>query len=233
MKKRLFTIGILVTSLALVSPISGAVNTNKKLNSANTKADVMYVTVSDSNAVNSRESSNETPELLDKQSSVVVQKVEERVNKDSNSIDLSKKTISKKINKKTYKNVKVYKKAVSDDKNSAKNENIQNMASKSKNENAEATAEAKKLDSSVDSVQNNNEDTALTKSQALEALKSKNSSVDYNYMGDEKDFSVLKEKGHEGYVYLPDAPTDLGVFVDKNTKEMYYFHPSGYLDIYE
>lgn len=233
MKKRLFTIGILVTGLALVSPISGAVNTNKKLNNANIKDDVMYVTVSDSNVVNSRESSNEAPELLDNQSSVVVQRVEEKVDKESNNNDLGEKTTSKKTNKKTYRNVKNDKKAVNDVKNSVKNENIQNTASKSNNENAEATVEAKKIDSSVDSVPNNNEGTALTKSQALESLKSKNSSVDYNYMGDEKDFSVLKEKGHEGYVYLPDVPTDMGVFVDKNTKEMYYFHPSGYMDIYE
>ncbi|MDY5963914.1 hypothetical protein FYJ71_03535 [Peptostreptococcus anaerobius] len=233
MKKRLFTIGILVTGLALVSPISGAVNTNKKLNNANIKDDVMYVTVSDSNVVNSRESSNEAPELLDNQSSVVVQKVEEKVDKEYNNNDLGEKTTLKKTNKKTYRNVKYDKKAVNDVKNSVKNENIQNTASKSNNENAEATVEAKKIDSSVDSVPNNNEGTALTKSQALEALKSKNSSVDYNYMGDEKDFSVLKEKGHEGYVYLPDVPTDMGVFVDKNTKEMYYFHPSGYMDIYE
>ena len=233
MKKRLFTIGILVTGLSLVSPISGAVNTNKKLDNANIKDDVMYVTVSDSNVVNSRESSNEAPELLDNQSSVVVQRVEEKVDKEPNNNDLGEKTTLKKTNKKTYRNVKNDKKAINDVKNSAKNENIQNTASKSKNENAEATAEVKKIDSSVDSVQNNNEGTALTKSQALEALKSKNSSVDYNYMGDEKDFSVLKEKGHEGYVYLPDVPTDMGVFVDKNTKEMYYFHPSGYMDIYE
>lgn len=233
MKKRLFTIGILVTGLALVSPISGAVNTNKKLNNANIKDDVMYVTVSDSNVVNSRESSNEAPELLDNQSSVVVQKVEEKVDKEYNNNDLGEKTTLKKTNKKTYRNVKYDKKAVNDVKNSVKNENIQNTASKSNNENAEATVEAKKIDSSVDSVPNNNEGTALTKSQALEALKSKNSSVDYNYMGDEKDFSVLKEKGHEGYVYLPNVPTDMGVFVDKNTKEMYYFHPSGYMDIYE
>lgn len=233
MKKRLFTIGILVTGLALVSPISGAVNTNKKLNNANIKDDVMYVTVSDSNVVNSRESNNEAPELLDNQSSVVVQKVEEKVDKEYNNNDLGEKTTLKKTNKKTYRNVKNDKKAVNDVKNSVKNENIQDTASKNNNENAEASVEAKKIDSSVDSVPNNNEGTALTKSQALEALKSKNSSVDYNYMGDEKDFSVLKEKGHEGYVYLPDVPTDMGVFVDKNTKEMYYFHPSGYMDIYE
>lgn len=51
-------------------------------------------------------------------------------------------------------------------------------------------------------------------------------------MGDENTYSVLKEKGHEGYVFLPNAPTDLGMFVNKNTKEIYYFHPSGYMDIY-
>ena len=128
MKKRLFTIGILVTGLSLVSPISGAVNTNKKLDNANIKDDVMYVTVSDSNVVNSRESSNEAPELLDNQSSVVVQRVEEKVDKEPNNNDLGEKTTLKKTNKKTYRNVKNDKKAINDVKNSAKNENIQNTA---------------------------------------------------------------------------------------------------------
>lgn len=34
-----------------------------------------------------------------------------------------------------------------------------------------------------------------------------------------------------GYVFLSDIETDLGYFVDKNTGDVYYFHPSGYMEL--
>ena len=80
--------------------------------------------------------------------------------------------------------------------------------------------------------QNSSKPAGLSREDALNLLNEKNNKVDYSYMGDENTYSVLKEKGHEGYVFLPNAPTDLGMFVNKNTKEIYYFHPSGYMDIY-
>lgn len=73
---------------------------------------------------------------------------------------------------------------------------------------------------------------SLNKEEALNVLKNQGTNLEYSYMGDEKDYSVLKEKGHEGYVFLPNTNTDMGLFVDKNTKEVYYFHPSGYIDQY-
>ena len=73
---------------------------------------------------------------------------------------------------------------------------------------------------------------SLNREEALNELKKQGTNLDYSYMGDEKDYSVLKEKGHEGYVFLPNTNTDMGLFVDKNTKEVYYFHPSGYIDQY-
>ena len=73
---------------------------------------------------------------------------------------------------------------------------------------------------------------SLNREEALNVLKNQGTNLDYSYMGDEKDYSVLKEKGHEGYVFLPNTNTDMGLFVDKNTKEVYYFHPSGYIDQY-
>ena len=84
----------------------------------------------------------------------------------------------------------------------------------------------------IDTNKDNNSSASLSKEDALNVLKEKNNKLDYNYMGDEESYSVLKEKGHEGYVFLPDAQTDMGMFVDKNTREVYYFHPSGYMDIY-
>ena len=44
---------------------------------------------------------------------------------------------------------------------------------------------------------------------------------------------ALKEKGLEGYVFLMDADTDLGMFVNKDDAKIYYFHPSGYLELAE
>lgn len=70
----------------------------------------------------------------------------------------------------------------------------------------------------------------LAKEDALNLLK-ENNYLDYLYQGDENDFDVLKEKGLSGYVFLPDIDTDMGYFVDKNTKEIYYFHPNGYLEL--
>ena len=45
--------------------------------------------------------------------------------------------------------------------------------------------------------------------------------------------TIAKEKGLEGYVFLMDADTDLGMFVNKDDAKIYYFHPSGYLELAE
>ncbi|WP_195938276.1 hypothetical protein [Romboutsia sp. 1001713B170131_170501_G6] len=71
----------------------------------------------------------------------------------------------------------------------------------------------------------------LNKEQAKDLLKMYNKDANYTYQGDENSFSALKEKGLSGYVFLPDYDTDLGFFVDKNTSNIYYFHPSGYLEL--
>ncbi|WP_279167162.1 hypothetical protein [Thomasclavelia cocleata] len=71
---------------------------------------------------------------------------------------------------------------------------------------------------------------SLTKNDALNLLLNHNDLV-YLYQGDENTFEILKEKGLSGYVFLPNIETDIGYFVDKGTKEIYYFHPSGYLEL--
>ncbi|MBC2575783.1 hypothetical protein [Peptostreptococcus canis] len=87
-----------------------------------------------------------------------------------------------------------------------------------------------RITENVERIQNS----PMTRESAVESLNVNNKEIEYEYMGDENTFNVLKEKGHEGYVFLPkNVPTDLGVFVNKNTNEKYYFHPSGYLDLYE
>ena len=71
------------------------------------------------------------------------------------------------------------------------------------------------------------------KEEAEELLSMYNPNVKYIYQGTENDFVALKEKGLEGYVFLMDADTDLGMFVNKDDAKIYYFHPSGYLELAE
>lgn len=72
---------------------------------------------------------------------------------------------------------------------------------------------------------------SLTQDEALSMLFEHSNKVNYIYQGDENLFEVLKEKGLNGYVFLPDIPTDMGYFIDKNDHNVYYFHPSGYLEL--
>lgn len=71
----------------------------------------------------------------------------------------------------------------------------------------------------------------LNEEEAKELLKMYKKDVEFEYQGNENDFKILSQKGLSGYVFLPDYYTDLGFFVDKNTSSIYYFHPSGYLEL--
>ena len=71
----------------------------------------------------------------------------------------------------------------------------------------------------------------LNQDEAKELLQMYKKDVEFAYQGDESAFGALAQKGLSGYVFLPDYPTDLGFFVDKNTASIYYFHPSGYLEL--
>ena len=52
----------------------------------------------------------------------------------------------------------------------------------------------------------------------------------YTYQGDENTFEAIKEKGIRGYVFLPNVDTDMAYLVDKDSGNIYYFHPSGYFE---
>ena len=82
----------------------------------------------------------------------------------------------------------------------------------------------------VISLPNEQEVINLTKEDALNILLDYNN-LNYLYQGDECGFEFIQQKGLSGYIYLPDIDTDIGYFVDKNTKEIYYFHPDGYLEL--
>lgn len=71
----------------------------------------------------------------------------------------------------------------------------------------------------------------LNKEQAQEVLKMYKKDIQFTYEGDENNFQALSQRGLSGYVFFPDYDTDLGFFVDKNTASIYYFHPSGYLEL--
>ena len=71
----------------------------------------------------------------------------------------------------------------------------------------------------------------LNQNEAQQLLKDYNNKVNYIFIGNASDFEALDEKGLEGYVFLPDADSDMGYFVDQNTHHIYYFHPSGYFEL--
>ncbi|MEG1411114.1 MAG: hypothetical protein RSD36_14860 [Terrisporobacter sp.] len=54
--------------------------------------------------------------------------------------------------------------------------------------------------------------------------------ITYTYKGDENTFAAMKEKGIRGYVFLPNAETDMAYLVDKDNGSIYFFHPSGYFE---
>ena len=74
--------------------------------------------------------------------------------------------------------------------------------------------------------------TTLTQSQALQLVKAYEPGVaGYDYMGDENTYTCIKEKGIQGYVFLPQCDGDMAYLVDKNSGHIYFFHPSGYFEL--
>ena len=76
----------------------------------------------------------------------------------------------------------------------------------------------------------------MTKSEAEAVLNKyikdvEKSDFTYTYQGDENTFEAIKEKGIRGYVFLPNLETDMAYLVDKDTGSIYFFHPSGYLEL--
>lgn len=64
--------------------------------------------------------------------------------------------------------------------------------------------------------------------QAKEKLFKIDNTVDYVHMGNASEFEALH--GRNGQVFLPDVQTDMGYFVDSDSNNVYYFHPSGYME---
>lgn len=83
----------------------------------------------------------------------------------------------------------------------------------------------------IESKNNIQEVRSLTLNEALNILVKNNPNIDYLYQGDETSFEYLQNLNLKGYVFLPDVDTDLGYFIDKDSNEVYNFHPSGYLEL--
>lgn len=226
MKKKVLTIAIIVAGIVSIGGIGLALNAHQSLNISVKENDTMYAEVKepvykDNNYKQDNEDiDSNTP--VNNQEGITIDEVQSGSKDTSQNIDKAKNKdlVINKTSRDIAKSPvqKIDGKAVADDKSLAK-EDI-------KEEDSQNPKEGLQND------QNSSKPADLSREDALNLLKEKNNKVDYSYMGDENTYSVLKEKGHEGYVFLPNAPTDLGMFVNKNTKEIYYFHPSGYMDIY-
>ncbi|MDO7203071.1 hypothetical protein Q5M85_01170 [Paraclostridium bifermentans] len=72
---------------------------------------------------------------------------------------------------------------------------------------------------------------SLTQADAQQLLINNNDKVNYIFQGTSDNFKALQDKGLKGYVFLPDVESDMGYFVDQDTSHIYYFHPSGYLEL--
>ena len=80
------------------------------------------------------------------------------------------------------------------------------------------------------------EDAAMSKEEAEAVLNKYIKDVEegdftYTYQGDENTFEAIKEKGIKGYVFLPNIETDMAYLVDKDSGNIYLFHPSGYFEL--
>lgn len=219
MKKKVLTMVMVVAGIVSIGGIGFALSANQVTNKTSSNNDIMYAQVK----------TPETSLATAEDTSLVT--VEDNSRPTSGDQDL------------TIDEVDVERNNNTDNTNKAKNRDlVLNKVSRSNpssqrsdsnvSQNKVASSQPLASNSQPDTNKDKNSSTSLSKEDALNVLKEKNNKLDYNYMGDEESYSVLKEKGHEGYVFLPDAQTDMGMFVDKNTREVYYFHPSGYMDIY-
>ncbi len=93
--------------------------------------------------------------------------------------------------------------------------------------------ENKEVSNEEESKENTDEEEkqVLSKEEAEQLLININPELEYLYKGDENNFSALKERNLTGYVFLPNVDGDIGYFIDKTNSDVYFFHPSGYLEL--
>lgn len=234
MKKKFLTMVMVVAGIASIGGIGLAINAGHSQDALTAKNDTMYAHVEtpladQENTVEESVKDNNT-NPIGKEENLTINEIQPEAKDVSQNIDkVNNRDIvvnetSKNINRKS--NLPANKVIV---KNKV---DVSTEQANTEQANTEQANNEENLNKNVDLNANKPAQPSLSKEDALNLLKEKNDKVDYSYMGDEETYSVLKEKGHQGYVFLPDIQTDLGMFVNKNTREIYYFHPSGYMDIY-
>lgn len=224
MKKNLFAIMVVLAGALSISPLSIALeNTEKEDN----LPDVMYVSNQNTEVDGSLTEDSNNNENVNTDSNIANDKFAKSDEEIRNSSEKVGNTNQNMQNEKKY-TVRNNENINTSDRNSQRQVSQARPYSSNKTNQYSAT-ENTTVNQNVNS---NAENKSLNRDEALQILKDKNNKCDYDYMGDENTFNVLKEKGQEGYVFVPDVQTDLGLFVNKNTKEVYTFHPSGSLDIY-
>ncbi|MDR1774222.1 MAG: hypothetical protein LBR30_05075 [Clostridioides sp.] len=118
--------------------------------------------------------------------------------------------------------------------NTTDNKNINNNNNNSNdNKNIDNNDKNNKDNKKADVNSNNTVKSKMSKQDALEILKKYYPDLEFYYQGNEDDFDYLKENGYKGYVFLPNVDGDIGYYVNSDNSKVYYFHPSGYMELAE
>ncbi|WP_195937876.1 hypothetical protein [Romboutsia sp. 1001713B170131_170501_G6] len=226
MKRAITALSVLCGGMLFMSPINNIIfaqNSNKKP----TTEVVENINNNTKEEVTKQENKNNVQKevkKVEKQEIVTNNKVNNQkdyIDKKQSKVDKKENVVTKEENKTTEKNQVVEKPQVVED-NKVQDNKVQEENKIVSNDKVQADI---KEESKVEVIE------ILNKEQAKELIQMYNQGVNYTYEGDENNFNALKEKGLSGYVFFPDYDTDLGFFVDKNTSNIYYFHPSGYLKL--
>ena len=229
MKRAITALSVLCGGMLFVSPINNIIfaqNSNKKP-ATEVVENINNNTKEEITKQENKDNLQKEVKKVEKQEIVTNNKLNNQndyIDKKQSKIDNKENVVTKEETKTTENNQVVEKPQVPEDKKVEDNK-IQDNKVQEENKvvsNDKVQSDIKE-ESKVEVIE------VLNKEQAKELIQMYNQGVNYTYEGDENNFNALKEKGLSGYVFFPDYDTDLGFFVDKNTSNIYYFHPSGYL----
>jgi len=237
MKKLVTVVSVLCTGLLVVSPLKnvsyGAEVANNTtpivVNSIDNDKTKKINMVSDKNSYIDNSKNNIASKT--KESALKLNEVLANKNKNEDSKNNGKLTDNEKVVVNNKPNV--------EEKEQDKKDVVVNNNSKEDKDKQDVINNENKNDSKEDENVNTNkaEESAvkpveyISKEQSLNLLKKHLPDVSFYYEGDENTFDYIKDKGLKGYVFLPQVDGDLAYFVDKSTSNVYFFHPSGYLEL--
>lgn len=209
MKKGIIAVSLLLSGALLITPITNALSKSDEKETT-----VKPVKIEQNVQSEKIESTDKINEVNDKTTQT------NDIDKQETSI---KENVTKENNKETIK--KENKKE-----DTAKEESIKENKIEDKVQNTQNTTEEKPQ------APEQKENLGMSKSQAEAVLNKYLNEVEktdltYTYQGDENTFESIKEKGIRGYVFLPNVDTDMAYLVDKDSGNIYFFHPSGYFEL--